>query len=254
MVCGNQHSFCFLCDGEDHRPTSCKDIQKWLEKNSSESANANWLLVNTKPCPACRVHIEKNQGCNHMTCRSCRHEFCWLCFHEWSSHTSCANYTEGSTKKNLKYEQAKSELDRYMHFWTRYDNHDRSVKFAEKSYILTQERLDYLNQAKNVSPQQTQYLLDAVKSVIECKRILKFTYVYAYYSELPATSNLRKLFQSHQERLEEFADHLQGLYERKTINDVTDSQYRREVISYTRLVEKYRNNVVNSIMQSNDFR
>lgn len=33
--------------------------------------------------------IEKNEGCNHMTCRHCLHEFCWLCGNNWYSHGSC---------------------------------------------------------------------------------------------------------------------------------------------------------------------
>ncbi len=36
-------------------------------------------------CPSCRAMIEKNQGCNHMTCKHCKHEFCWRCRRPWAS-------------------------------------------------------------------------------------------------------------------------------------------------------------------------
>jgi hypothetical protein len=38
-----------------------------------------------KPCPQCRFYIEKNEGCNHMTCGRCSHQFCWLCLSDWAS-------------------------------------------------------------------------------------------------------------------------------------------------------------------------
>ena len=30
-------------------------------------------------CPVCRAKVEKNEGCNHMTCIICKYEFCWFC-------------------------------------------------------------------------------------------------------------------------------------------------------------------------------
>jgi ariadne-1 len=32
--------------------------------------------VKVKKCPKCTEYIEKNGGCDHMTCR-CGHEFWW---------------------------------------------------------------------------------------------------------------------------------------------------------------------------------
>lgn len=37
--------------------------------------------------------IEKNGGCNHMSCKSCTWEFCWVCLGSWSgSHYNVRTY------------------------------------------------------------------------------------------------------------------------------------------------------------------
>lgn len=101
-------------------------------------------MANTKQCPECRKPIEKNQGCNHMTCKICNYEFCWLCLGKWSEHGqktggyyNCNKYEELKnkgdgkiTKDEQKRQAAKNELDRYMFYFERYNNHDKAEKHA----------------------------------------------------------------------------------------------------------------------------
>ncbi|KAI8480435.1 regulation of intralumenal vesicle formation [Branchiostoma belcheri] len=54
---------------------------RW-ERESEETVSRT-----TKPCPNCKVPVEKNGGCMHMTCprAQCRHEWCWLCETAWNT-------------------------------------------------------------------------------------------------------------------------------------------------------------------------
>jgi len=74
-------------------------------KNTNESENITWILANTKNCPKCQKPIEKNQGCNHMTCKMCANEFCWLCMGTWKEHGS----STGGYYQCNKYEELKKQ-------------------------------------------------------------------------------------------------------------------------------------------------
>jgi ariadne-1 len=79
--CGEH--FCWSCGHEAHRPVACDIVAKWQAKNTAESENLNWILVNTKNCPKCKRPVQKNYGCMHMTCRPpCKHEWCWLWYEQ----------------------------------------------------------------------------------------------------------------------------------------------------------------------------
>ena len=43
-----------------------------LFQAGEDIANALWVAANTKKCPRCTTAIEKDEGCNHMSCRKCR--------------------------------------------------------------------------------------------------------------------------------------------------------------------------------------
>ena len=46
-----------------------------------------WALnKDVSKCPKCRMAIEKDEGCNHMTCSSCHYEFCWICKGPYNDH------------------------------------------------------------------------------------------------------------------------------------------------------------------------
>ena len=82
---------CFLPE-EIHRGANCAQAQERYAQSSEatpeERATLALVQNNSKKCPRCNNAVEKNGGCNHMTCR-CGHEFCWLCLADWRTHRQC---------------------------------------------------------------------------------------------------------------------------------------------------------------------
>jgi hypothetical protein len=78
-------SFCFQCGEQPHSPAPCAVLGRFNEIMSKfeEQDHEN----KTKECPGCGIKIQKNGGCNHMTCSQCRLEFCWICLSsDWAEH------------------------------------------------------------------------------------------------------------------------------------------------------------------------
>ena len=102
---------------------------------NSNSLNAAWLKVNTKPCPKCKVLIEKNKGCMHMKCYSCGYHFCWLCMGEYINHESfyaCNKYKPESTNVSEEEEL----LKKYTFYSDRFRDHIGGVRFSENEAEL----------------------------------------------------------------------------------------------------------------------
>jgi hypothetical protein len=81
------------CEEYDYRSSG----RKAQEQSAQEAASLEAIRKLTKKCPGtnCVYNIEKNNGCDHMTCKlgeqqnerstdrvpgsRCRYEFCWVC-------------------------------------------------------------------------------------------------------------------------------------------------------------------------------
>ena len=72
--CNCGHAFCFGCLLNDHQPCICPLVKLWMKKCADDSETSNWISANTKECSKCNSSIEKNGGCNHMSCKKCKHE------------------------------------------------------------------------------------------------------------------------------------------------------------------------------------
>ena len=88
LSCQNGHQYCFICLQKWHFGTKCvelvdKEFQLWAKDKV------------IKRCPNCSFYVEKNSGCNHMTCQQCKFQWCWICSKEC---TSITHYEMGPCK------------------------------------------------------------------------------------------------------------------------------------------------------------
>ncbi|UJR14475.1 hypothetical protein I4U23_001472 [Adineta vaga] len=96
---------CFIHRIPWHQGLTCDEYDASI--NDEHKASLQWLNQNTKTCPNCPYQIEKNDGCDHMTCIKCQYEFCWSCLADYEQirqhgnhqhHPNCkhyANYPRG---------------------------------------------------------------------------------------------------------------------------------------------------------------
>lgn len=58
---------------------TCKEFQVTNTTTDDDVKFMNFVKGKKfKQCPKCKFWVEKNQGCDHMTCK-CRFEFCYKC-------------------------------------------------------------------------------------------------------------------------------------------------------------------------------
>uniref|UniRef100_A0A672H0J6 Ankyrin repeat and IBR domain-containing protein 1 n=1 Tax=Salarias fasciatus TaxID=181472 RepID=A0A672H0J6_SALFA len=218
--CGKGHLFCWSCRGEAHEPCDCETWKMWLQKVTEmkpeelagvseayeDAANCLWLLTNSKSCANCKSPIQKNEGCNHMQCAKCKYDFCWICLEEWKKHSSstggyyrCTRYeviqqveeqskemTEEAEKKHKSFQ----ELDRFMHYYTRFKNHEHSYQLEQRLLKTAKEKMEQLSRAlsgrEGGSPDTT-FIEDAVLELLKTRRILKCSYPYGFFLEPKST-------------------------------------------------------------------
>eukprot|EP00485_Elphidium_margaritaceum_P023182 CAMPEP_0202711476 /NCGR_PEP_ID=MMETSP1385-20130828/23278_1 /ASSEMBLY_ACC=CAM_ASM_000861 /TAXON_ID=933848 /ORGANISM="Elphidium margaritaceum" /LENGTH=600 /DNA_ID=CAMNT_0049371223 /DNA_START=1 /DNA_END=1800 /DNA_ORIENTATION=- len=207
------HSWCFACLNEAHLPCTCELADRWLRLHASDSENVTWVRAFTKQCPKCKNHIEKNQGCNHMTCR-CGYEFCWLCRKDWKKigYGHQCNKPQDVVEAENAQKSAESYLKRYMFYFARYEAHEKSAQIAHKTTLenarecirtMITDKAQFVKQYKYGD---LQFIEDAIREVIHCKNILQWSYCFGYY--LAEQCDLKQLFETQQGLLESFSDQL----------------------------------------------
>jgi ariadne-1 len=153
---------------------------------------------------------------------------------------AAAGGTAASAAANA--EQAKAELNRYLHYYQRFHNHDQSKRFAERQRLQTDRRMASLHAQSGGDAAwiEFEFLASATAQVLECRNVLKYTYVFAYY--LPDGPE-KTLFEFLQQQLEAATEHLSELSELPPL----DKLDRAQIINYTRITQQFCTNLINGV-------
>eukprot|EP00826_Nyctotherus_ovalis_P024577 TRINITY_DN1898_c0_g4_i3.p1 TRINITY_DN1898_c0_g4~~TRINITY_DN1898_c0_g4_i3.p1 ORF type:complete len:506 (+),score=143.67 TRINITY_DN1898_c0_g4_i3:30-1547(+) len=244
VTCECAYVFCFACGKEGHLPVNCEMAKKWDAKNTSESENVTWIAANTKPCPKCKRPIEKNQGCNHMTCSQCRYEFCWICMGDWIAHNG--NYSCNKINKDLwnKQSDAKMELERYMFYFERYDNHRKAIRKAKELRDLFTDFACHMTSIKHVDMTDLKFLWTCLDSLMNVRRVLANSYIFGYYLK---NAKQVQLFEFMQRDLEMTCELFHEMTERRKDkfivaeddNNIEFLKYKSDLINIANVTTKF---------------
>jgi ariadne-1 len=122
-------------------------------------------------------------------------------FYKCNRYDPSANNPAGTAQQ-----RAKAELDRYLHYYQRYHGHDSALKFAASQREAAERRMVERQEAQRSTWIDVQFLKHAAEQVIDCRRVLKYTYVLGYF--LADDSAEKQLFEHHQELLEKNTEKL----------------------------------------------
>lgn len=112
-------------------------------------------------------------------------------------------------------QQAKSRrsLERYLHYYNRYANHEQSAKLDKDLYNKTEKKMISLQTSSGLSWIEVQFLQTASQALQQCRQTLKWTYAFAYYL---ARNNLTEIFEVNQKDLEMAVEGLSEMFEKQT--------------------------------------
>ncbi|KAJ1672484.1 hypothetical protein EV182_007082, partial [Spiromyces aspiralis] len=157
VSCSNHHTFCMRCEvAGTHLPCPCHLARGWREKCVNDSETVNYIAAHTKECPNCKETIEKNGGCNHMTCAKCQHHWCWICMGPWKEHGNeyynCTRYDKNK-EKNIRSDTSakRRELERYLHYNNHFTTHEQSIRNTDRLHHYIKRKIQEVQRSEDVS-------------------------------------------------------------------------------------------------------
>ncbi|KAJ3111831.1 hypothetical protein HDU96_005310 [Phlyctochytrium bullatum] len=158
-------------------------------------------------------------------------KFCWVCLGPWADHgTQWYNCNRFDEKNSIdaRDAQAKSRqaLERYLHYYNRYANHEQSAKLDRELYQKTELKMEEMQKNSELSWIEVQFLKKAVETLVQSRMTLKWTYCFAYYLN---RSNATDIFEDNQRDLEMAVEQLSELLE-KPIEPEKISELKQQVL------------------------
>jgi len=162
----------------------------------------------------------------------------------WSEHGtawySCNRFDEKeSVEARDAQSKSRASLERYLHYYNRWANHEQSAKLSMDLYAKTEKKMEEMQLTSALTWIEVQFMKKAVDEVFRCRMTLKWTYAMAYYLQ---KGNEKELFEDNQRDLEKAVEDLSELLE-QPIDAETIGALRQKVTDKTVYVQK-RNEIV----------
>ncbi|KAJ2868511.1 hypothetical protein GGH94_000043 [Coemansia aciculifera] len=164
----------------------------------------------------------------------CGHRFCTSCYETYVTiKIQEGGYNEESEGANKSVSDARVQLERYMHYFTRYNNHEQSAKFVLNLMEATEKNMEQLQREMTLAWIDVVFLKNAVDVLADCRAALKWTYVLAYYM---VSDNHKVIFENNQSDLEMATEQLNELVEDpSSLTGIGD--IKRKVLDMTHYVK-----------------
>ncbi|XP_074114620.1 E3 ubiquitin-protein ligase ARIH1-like [Cotesia typhae] len=248
VKCDCGYRFCFKCSETWHAPILCEYLRKWERTAAEDSATSYLIEVNTKDCPKCHMAIEKNGGCNHMTCKKCNYEFCWVCSVYWAYHNvnySCNRFV--SAEAQNEQDISRSKLNRILFYYGRYVNYKKALERDNDVTNIVRDTITKF-EALDMSWNEVEFLARALEALRQCRATLMYSYPFAYYVE---SCNQMDIFVDNQRNLEIATEDLAQYLERQLQKD-SAVEVKQKVKDKTAYCEDRRKVLLNHVHEGYD--
>jgi ariadne-1 len=157
-----------------------------------------------------------------------------------SASSSSSSSSDSKGKSNV-------DLDRYLFYYQRYHAHDQSKIFAKNQQEVTNTKMKQLqSKGDQTGWIEVQYLKDAMQQIMDCRQVLKNTYILGYF--MKSNSGNRSLFEYQQQQLEASTEYLSELSEMSI-----DQLDKETIVNYTRITQTFMKNMLNGIDMTGHF-
>ena len=175
-TCGT--CFCFTCQQEPHDPVhSCEVAKTWLDKVAAEGESVSWCWQTQSRVQIVATDLEERRLYAHVLL-AMSHLVLLACLGPWDTKhyvclKRCNRYKADKDSKQQRAQDAKIRLYITLNVSKHMQLQVKKRRTTSKIQIKHAPHLDKL---QRTSAQQVSLVMDALKQVARCRRILKWTY------------------------------------------------------------------------------
>lgn len=215
-----------------------------------------------------------------MTCQQCKYEWCWVCLRPWRGHADFFNCDKQekeiekgkrkSKRKKIEEERERKQvaMKRYLQYNERFEHHEQERKAELELKTNTTAKIKCLED--NYTKPELQFIENTVTELLECRIVLKYTFVFAYYlfadndtpppSPDPTHSHrsgkgaAKDLFEMLQEDLTKSTEKLLEVVEHVLRRPEGEIGFMKlDAINHANLAKKKRENLLNAVARDSLF-